>query len=284
MATFYNQATLNYNGLSTTSNTVTGELVTVLQSTKTAVNQTYTPGDNVTYVINLINSGSTALTNLTLTDNLGSYTYNSQTVVPLTYNTGTLQYYTNGTLQATPTISNTSPLTVTGISIPANGNATIIYQARVNSFATPTNGGTVVNTATISGGGLAENVTATETITAGTEPALTISKSVSPTTVNENGTLTYTFLIQNTGNSAADASDAVTLTDTFNPILSNLSVTFNGNAWTSPTNYTYNASTGEFQTVSGQITVPAATYTQNTTTGEWEINPGISTLVVTGTV
>ena len=37
-------------------------------------------------------------------------------------------------------------------------------------------------------------------------------------------------------------------------------------------------------TVPGQITVPAATYTQDSETGEWNIQPGISTLVVTGTV
>ena len=74
------------------------------------------------------------------------------------------------------------------------------------------------------------------------------------------------------------------MTDTFDPILSGLTVTFNGAAWAPTTNYTYNAATGAFATVAGQITVPAATYTQNAATGEWSTTPGVSTLTVTGTV
>ena len=74
------------------------------------------------------------------------------------------------------------------------------------------------------------------------------------------------------------------MTDTFDPILTNLTVSYNGNAWTEPTEYTYNAATGEFATVAGQITVPAATYTQDATTGAWVVNPGVGTLIVTGTV
>ena len=115
-------------------------------------------------------------------------------------------------------------------------------------------------------------------------PVLTITKSVSPVPVTENGTLTYTFLIQNSGNVAADASTGVVVTDVFDPVLSNISVTFNQTAWSSPANYSYNETTGAFATNSGQITVPAATFTRDEVTGVWNISPGISTLVVTGTI
>ena len=74
------------------------------------------------------------------------------------------------------------------------------------------------------------------------------------------------------------------VTDTFNPILDPITVTFNDTAWTSPTNYTYNATTGEFASVAGQITVPAATYTRDATTGSIVINPGVSVLTISGTV
>jgi hypothetical protein len=37
-------------------------------------------------------------------------------------------------------------------------------------------------------------------------------------------------------------------------------------------------------TVPGQITVPAATYTQDPITGAYTVNPGVATLVVTGTI
>ena len=50
------------------------------------------------------------------------------------------------------------------------------------------------------------------------------------------------------------------------------------------TDYTYNTATGEFATVAGKITVPAATYTQNAATGLWTTTPGTATLTVSGTV
>ncbi|MBQ8345958.1 MAG: hypothetical protein IJY42_06820, partial [Clostridia bacterium] len=79
-------------------------------------------------------------------------------------------------------------------------------------------------------------------------------------------------------------TDDATVTDTFSPILSNLAVTFNGTPWSEPANYTYDETTGEFATVPGQITVPAATYTRDPETGIWTITPGTVTLVVRGTV
>lgn len=77
---------------------------------------------------------------------------------------------------------------------------------------------------------------------------MTISKSLSPTTVTENGQITYTFIIQNLGNTAT-AADNVAITDTFNPILNPISVSFNGTAWNATDNYTYNNLTGAFATV-----------------------------------
>lgn len=74
------------------------------------------------------------------------------------------------------------------------------------------------------------------------------------------------------------------MTDTFDPILSNISVTYNGAAWTTPANYTYNEATGVFATVPGQIVVPAASYVQDTVTGAWRTIPATVTLRVTGVV
>ena len=91
-------------------------------------------------------------------------------------------------------------------------------------------------------------------------------------------------MIQNFGNVAANAATGAVITDTFDPVLSNLTVTFNGTAWTDPTEYTYDETTGVFATAAGEITVPAATYTQDPVSGAWVANPGVSTLVVTGTI
>ena len=102
--------------------------------------------------------------------------------------------------------------------------------------------------------------------------------------VAENGQLTYTFTIQNRGNTAVTAADDVTLRDVFKPILKNITVTYNGTAWRAGTEYTYSETTGEFVSAVGQITVPAATYTQDPVTGVWSVTPGSSVLVITGTV
>ena len=285
MATFYNQATLSYNGNTTTSNMTTGELVEVLSATKQALLPTYSAaGDTVTFTISIVNTGTAPFTGLTITDTLGAYTYGIDTLVPLTHIKDTIQYYTNGVLQPTPTVNDGPPLTITGITVPAGGNATIIYDTVVNQHAPLGTDGEITNEAVISGGGLTNNISVRTDVTAANTANLSISKSMYPTTVSENGQLTYTFIIQNTGNTAATTSDSIIVTDTFEPILNPITVTFNDTAWTSPTNYTYNSTTGEFATLDNQITVPAATYTQNPTTGAWVVTPGVSKLTITGTV
>ena len=284
MATFQNQATLTYGDNVTVSNVVTGELQQAISVTKYSVTDSYNAGEVLTYVISLVNGGSTALTDLTVTDNLGAYTQGGAQRVPLDYVEGSLSYYLNGARQGTPVISGTNPLTVTGITVPANSNAFLVYQARVNDFASPATGGSVTNTATVTGAGIPSPITATETVTAASEAFLTIAKSLSPTTVSEGDRLTYTFVIQNFGNTAVVATDDAVVTDTFDPILSDLAVTFNGMVWTEGVEYTYDEATGAFATVPTNITVPAATYSQNPATGAWSVVPGVRTLTVTGTV
>lgn len=284
MAIFSNQATLTYNGSSTNSNIVYGELLEVLTATKTAVEGTYLPGELVTYVVTLRNTGSTALTGLTLSDDLGGYPFCTGTLYPLTYEADSILVFTNGIPQAAPAVTAGPPLGITGITVPAGGDTVIVYQARVNSFASPEDGSTIVNTVTVTGSGLAAPVTATETVTAESAPALTITKSISPSQVVDNQQITYTFLIQNTGNTPVVATDNAVITDTFDPILSNLIVTFEGTSWTQGVQYNYTPATGLFSTVPGQITVPAATYTQDPVTGQYSVTPGTATLTVTGTV
>lgn len=284
MATFTNQATLTYNGVTTDSNIITGQLLEVLSATKTAVVPDYAVGDDVTYVISIINSGTIAFTGLTITDDLGAYEFNGTQITPLTYTADSVRYYVNGELQAAPTVTAGPPLVISGINVPAGGNALVIYEAEANQFAPLDIEGTIANEAIITGGGLTSPLTVSETVSAVGSPTLTITKSLSPQTVTENGQLTYTFTIQNSGNTPAVTTDNVTVTDVFDPILDPITVTFDGTVWTEPTNYTYDETTGVFTTIPGQITVPAATYTQDPTTGAWRVSPGVATLVVTGTV
>ena len=283
MASFTNFATLSYNGGTTNSNIVTGEILEALTAVKTAVSANYSAGDRITYALSLVNTGTAAITDYTVTDNLGGYTVGANTVYPLAYNAGTVRYYINGVLQTAPTVTAGPPLTVTGLTVPAGGSAVLIYETTATPVAPLATGSSITNTATITGGGLTTPITAQATVETANSAELSISKALSPTTVTENGQITYTFVISNTGNTEATATGNVVVTDTFSPILRNIAVTYNGTAWTEGTNYTYNAATGVFTTLAGQITVPAATFTQNTD-GTFTVTPGTATLVITGTV
>ena len=284
MAIFSNQATLTYNGNSTNSNIAYGEILDVLVATKTAIEGTYTPGELVTYVVTLRNTGTAPLTGLQVSDDLGGYPFGGTTVYPLTYEAGSIAMFTNGVPQVAPAVDPGPPLTITGITVPAGGDVVLVYQARANEFANPAMDSTIVNTVTVTGDGISTPITATATVTADTAPDLTISKSITPTQVVDNDRVTYTFVIQDSGNQAVVATDNAAITDTFDPILTGLAVTFNGAPWTEGVQYTYDEATGLFTTNPGQITVPAATYTQDPVTGAYTVNPGIATLVVTGTI
>lgn len=283
MATFTNRATLSYNGRTTDSNTVTGTIQQTLSVTKNAVIDEYTRGDNIVYVINLINSGATAFTDLTLTDDLGGFDVGGNTVYPLSYVDGSVQYSINGVVQPDPVTDGGAPLVISGIAVPAGGNVAVIYIAEVTNAAPLEDGSTIVNTVTVSGGCCLSDITATETITVSSSPELTITKALCPTTVIECGRVTYTFTIQNYGNTPAVATDDVVVTDTFDPILRDLNVTFEGTQWSSPANYSYNSMTGLFETVAGQITIPAATFTRDAD-GNVIITPSSVVLTVTGTI
>lgn len=284
MAIFSNQATLTYNGASTNSNIAYGEILDVLTATKTSIEGSYSPGSLVTYAVTLRNTGNAALSGLTVTDDLGGYTFNGSTVYPLTYEDGSVALFVNGAPQVAPAVTAGPPLVVSGINIPAGGDAVLVYQARANAYADPAAGGVINNTVTITGDGLSAPATATETVNASTTPLLTISKSINPSQVVDNDRVTYTFVIQNSGNQAVVATDNAAISDTFDPILTALTVTLDGASWTEGVQYNYDPTTGLFTTVPGQILVPAATYTQDPTTGAYTLTPGIATLVVTGTI
>ena len=283
MASFTNQAHLSYNGRSVASNVVTGQMLSPLTLTKTAVVDTYAPTDTVTYVITIVNSGATAYTDLTLTDDLGAYAAGGQTVYPLSYTPDSAVWFINGTRQADPTASG-APLVISGLSVPAGGNAVILYEAATTDAAPLAEGCEITNAVTLTGSGIGTPLTAQATVTVEAQANLRITKSLSPAVVAENGSLTYTFLIQNEGNLPAGPDAAVVVTDTFDPILRDLTVTLNGEPLAVKTGYTYDESTGAFATVAGQITVPAATFSQSTETGDWETVPGEAVLTVTGTV
>ncbi len=284
MAIFSNQATITVGGVTTSSNIAYGELLEQLTATKVALEGSYTPNGAVTYVVSLRNTGSTPLTDVTITDNLGAYTAGGATVYPLALTATDAAVFVGGVRQDAAVVNPGPPLTVTGITIPAETDAVLVYQAQVTQFANPAGTGAITNTATVTAPGLPNPIVATETVPAATGPELSITKSISPTQVVDNDRVTYTFVIRNSGNTAVALADNAVIEDVFNPILTDLVVSFNGVTWTEGVQYTYEAATGRFATTAGQLAVPAATFTQDPVTGAYTVTPGIATLVVTGTI
>lgn len=286
MATFYNQATLSFAGRVTNSNVTEGELVSGLSLTKTAVSTDYGPGDGIVYAVTLVNADSVAKSGITLTDNLGAYTLIGGTTefVPLTYVDGSVLYYQNGVLQPAPTVVAGNTLVISGIDVPAGGNVIILYEVRANSLAPLSAGSSIFNTVSAGGDGVCEELTDSAQIPTRDEPLLSIAKAVNPLTLTCGDEVTYTFIIQNAGNTAVVATDDLIVSDTFNPILTSITVTLNGELLNEGTQYAYNEQTGEFTTIGGAIPVPAATFTRDSETGVVTTTPGVAVLTITGII
>lgn len=286
MATFFNQATLTFGGRVTNSNVTEGEIVSGVTLTKNAVSTDYGPGDGIVYALTLLNADSVARTDITLTDDLGAYSLPGGTTefVPLTYVEGSILYYQNGVLQEPPTVEAGDTLVISGIEVPAGGNVIILYEVRANSFAPLSAGSSIFNTVSASGEGVCEALGDNAEIPTRDEPNLSIAKAITPDTVVCGDEVTYTFIIQNTGNTEVVATDDLIVSDTFNPILMNVTVTLNGEQLTEGTGYAYNEETGEFNTLPGAIPVPAATFSRDPQTGVVTTTPGVAVITVTGTI
>lgn len=283
MAVFTNFATLSYKGGTRNSNTVTGEIMETVSVQKTAVSTGYGAGDTLSYAVSLVNAGPADVSGLTVTDDLGAYELDGTTLYPLSYVDGTARLIVNGALQPAPTVTAGPPLVFSGINIPAGGSAVLVYEADVTGYAPLAPDSEITNTVTVTGGGVSVPLTASATVESLDSAELFISKALSPCVVPANGEITYSFELTNTGNTEAGAADEAVVSDDFDPILSDIAVSFNGTAWTRAVQYSYDETTGAFATLPGQITVPAASYTQNAD-GTWTVEPGTATLTVSGTI
>ena len=281
--TFTNQASLSYSGGTVLSNVAVGEITGTLSISKQAVEQTYRPGDAITYIVSIVNSSDAPAEGLTVTDDLGAYAFDMATVQPLSYIDGSVQYYSDGVLQAAPAVSTTVGVVFSDINVPANGSVMLIYEALVNEYAPLAQGAQITNTATADGAAL-NAVSASFTLNADDSPALRLIKSVSPVPVAENGKITYTFRLENSGSTAVAAADSAVISDTFSPVLSNISVTLDGEPIIVKSGYSYDEATGLFTTAAGLLEVPAAVCEQDPDTGAWSATPGAATLVVSGTI
>ena len=151
MLTFTNQAALTYRNRVRYSNLTTGQIADALTVAKEALIPVYGPEDDVTYVVRLTNNGAAPLTDLTLSDDLGGYDFDQTTLYPLNFVADSLRYYVNGVEQPAPAVTPGAPLVISGIAVPAGGNALIVYEASVTEYASPASDGSITNTVTVSG-------------------------------------------------------------------------------------------------------------------------------------
>lgn len=286
MAIFFNQASISYGGFVTNSNTASGEVLDTLAVTKSAISTGYGPSGGAVYAISLVNSGTTVIGGITVSDDLGAYPLGDTTVVPLDYVEGSATLYVNGTPATTPTVTAGPPLTFTGINLPAGASALLLYEVSANGYAPLAAGSSISNTATVNAEApcVEGPIEATADLAVRSFTALSIAKCISPDTVSSCEEVTYTFIIQNAGNEAVPATDDLVVSDTFTPALSNLDVSLNGTPLAEGTGYTYDETTGLFTTIAGQIAVPAATFTRDPITGAVTTTPGVAILTVTGII
>ncbi len=267
------------------SNIATTVLQGALSADKSSLSDTYRPGEDITFILSMTNNNQTsALTNVTVTDDLGTYTLGAgaSQITPLTY-TGAAKLYVNGVLTSMPeAVVADHSVTFTIPSLPAGAGALILYEATVNDYAPAEAASSVTNTAEFAAEGVSETVYASNTVTSIDFADVRIIKSMTPNPVTDGSVMTYTFSIYNYGNVPATS---VVLTDAFEPAPGAISVTVDGAA-VSADEYSY--TDGVFtlpgtDAQSTEITVPAAQFIQ-AENGEYSAVPGVTVIVVNGTI
>ena len=287
MATIENFATVSYtsNGVATTttSNLAEIELNSSVGFSKATLGDTYEADTPVTYIITLSNSSATPISNVTITDDLGTFNVNELELTPLTF-LEPANLLINGidvTAQLTVDSTVAGGVIFTLPTLPADAVANVIYRAVPNEFAPRGAGNCITNTAVLTSDSECATGEAFARVCVEEGAELEVIKSMSPNPVVCGDTVTYTIRILNYGNLPAEN---VRLTDTFSPAPTNITVSRNGTVLIG-TDYTYIDGTLTVPAEGNDAdTVPAATFTRDMTTGEVTVSPGVVEYVVTGTI
>ncbi|MBE6535792.1 MAG: DUF11 domain-containing protein [Ruminococcaceae bacterium] len=287
MPTIENFATVSYTsgGVAATknSNLAEIELDSSLGFSKATLGTTYSSGSPITYVLSVTNNSTATVTDLTVTDNLGTFTEGATELTPLTFLAPALLLINgqDSTALLTTDATSQSAVVFSFPSLAPGDTANIIYNAIPNSYAPLVQASTITNTATLQSNSDCADGEASATVTVSSAADIEVIKSMCPNPVVCGDTITYTVKIYNYGN--IDAEDVV-LTDTFNPAPTNISVSRNG-VLLGADDYTYVNGTLTVPVAATEgDTVPAATFVRNPETGEVTVIPGLVEYVITGTI
>ena len=287
MATIENFATVSYTsgGVSETkvSNLAEIGLESAISFTKTTLGETYGEDEVVTYILSMTNTSTSAITNVSITDDLGTFVFGTLELTPLTYAPPALLLIDGQDVSAQLTVDTATAgsLVFSFPTLPAGATANIVYRAAVNEYAPLDVEAGITNTATLTSDSDCADGTASATITAVSAANVSVFKQMSPNPVICGDTVTYTIRIYNYGNIAAEN---VVLTDTFNPAPTNITVSRDGTLL--PANE-YSYVDGTLTVPAGTTTavsVPAATFVRDATTGIVTVTPGMVEYTITGTI
>lgn len=287
MATIENFATVSYTsgGVSETkvSNLAEIGLESAISFTKATLGDTYSEDSVITYILSMSNTSSSPISNVSVSDDLGSFVFNASELSPLSYASPALLLIDGQDVSAQLTTDATDPQLIrfSFPTLPAGATANIVYRASVNEYAPLDVGATITNTATLTSDSDCADGSASATITALSAANVSVFKQMSPNPVVCGDTVTYTIRVYNYGN--IEAEDLV-LSDTFNPAPTSVTVSRDGTLLLA-TDYTYTDGTLTVpSTADSPVSVPAATFTRDATTGIVTVTPGIVEYVVTGVI
>jgi uncharacterized repeat protein (TIGR01451 family) len=286
MATIENFATVSYTSggvaATKTSNIAEVELESSLLFSKMTLRNSYSADTPITYIITATNNSSAAISNITVTDDLATFTEEASEITPLTFIEDSALLLIDGidsTAQLTVDTTDVGNVIFSFPSLSPNTTANIIYNAVPNEFAPLTAGSCLTNTATLTSTSECGGGTAEATVCVDEQADIQVIKSMSPNPVNCGDTITYTIRILNFGNIPAED---VVLTDTFNPAPQEIQVYRNGELLIG-TGYTYIDGTLTVPATGGD-TIPAATFTRDENTLSVITTPGVVEYVITGTI
>ena len=287
MATIENFATVSYTsgGVLETkvSNLAEIGLESAVNFSKTTLGDTYSEDSVITYILSITNTSASAIANVSITDDLGSFVFGTMELTPLAYTAPALLLIDGQDVSAQLTVDDTTAgsLVFGFPTLPAGATANIVYRATVNEYAPLDLNSAIVNTATLTSDSDCADGSASATVTAASAANVSVFKQMAPNPVVCGDVVTYTIRIYNYGNIAAEN---VVLTDTFNPAPDTITVSKDG-VLLGGSEYSYVSGTLTTPVGTGTpVSVPAATFTRDSETGILNVTPGVVEYVITGQI
>lgn len=287
MATIENFATVSYTSGGVTETKVSNLAEIGLESAvsfnKSTLGETYGEESVITYILSITNTSTAPIADLSITDDLGSFTFGTMELTPLGYTAPALLLIDGQDVSTQLTVDSTvaGSLSFSFPTLPAGATANIVYRAEVNEYAPLEEGSSITNTATLTSASDCADATATATVTAASAANVSVFKQMSPNPVVCGDTVTYTIRVYNYGNIPAES---LTLSDTFNPAPETITVTRDG-VLLAASDYTYdNGTLTAPSSTASPVSVPAATFTRDTATGIVSVTPGTVEYVITGQI